>query len=508
MKIIKIISLIIILSKPTSAQYNYFSNRYDFNQSAQEVGFDALPVNNGFIIIDGTTNSPGFSGNIKIGIFFIDSIGVKLWQKFYGRYRANYAPGIGGSFIKVNNGNQYVLGGSYIDSVNHSDVLLIKFNLQGDTLWSKTYGDTLFQFGQQVKETRDKGFVIVGQTAGSPVSNSEVLLIKTDSSGNFEWQKHFGGTHFDIGWAIDTCIDGGFVIAGYTQSYGTNAGSACGNLYCIKTDSMGNRQWDRAFGGQFGDGAYSVVQGRDSSLIFGGYATAFDPSASTTCDNSIGRPWLVKLDLNGNTKWSKTYGNSFFDTSIFMVRELQDGSIVSAGAVGRDTTGGAAQGLVLKVNSEGDSLWYRRYEILHDAHSNNLLRDIRQTPDGGFIAGGVAYVASPDTGTTDIWVLRIDSNGCEVSNCLVNSVSKSEMFTNEVFMFPNPSNNLFHFKMESGSEISFIQITNVLGEIVPVPVTTSQVNAAVDLTQQPCGIYFYSLKTRDNKFFRGKLVKE
>ena len=163
---------------------------------------------------------------------------------------------------------------------------------------------------------------------------------------------------------------------------------------------------------------------------------------------------MIKFDLQGNIRWSKTYGDSLFDTSIFMMRELPDGNIVTAGLVGRDTIGGAAQGLVLKVTYEGDSLWYHRYEILHSVHSNNVLRDIRQVPDGGFIACGVAYVAQPDTGTTDTWVLRIDCNGCEFSNCLVNSVSNPEMNTQEILVYPNPSHNLFHFKIGNNGEIN------------------------------------------------------
>jgi len=134
-----------------------------------------------------------------------------------------------------------------------------------DTLWTRTYGGVSNDNGYFVQQTSDGGYIITGNNSSYTVG-IDVYLIKTDSAGNQQWFRSLGGIGHDYGRCVRQTLDGGYIIAGYTNSYG--AGSF--DVYLVKTDELGSQQWYRTFGGANLDYGYGIQQTHDGGSLLSG----------------------------------------------------------------------------------------------------------------------------------------------------------------------------------------------------------------------------------------------
>jgi len=173
-------------------------------------------------------------------------------------------------------------------------VLLVSFTLVGcgngvapnaEAAWSKTFGGSDFDSAASVQQTSDGGYIIAGGTLSYGAGMDDVWLIKTDSSGDVAWNKTFGGSDYDYGSSVQQTSEGGYIIAGFTSSYG--AGRR--DVWLIKTDSSGDAAWNKTFGGSDHDTARSVRQTSD-----GGYIIAGDTVSYGAGDRDI---WLIKVTV-------------------------------------------------------------------------------------------------------------------------------------------------------------------------------------------------------------------
>ncbi len=306
----------------------------------------------------------------------------------------------------------YILGGytrSY--GAGRRDFWLVKTDSNGTEQWNQTYGGPDDEEAWGVQQTSDGGYILAGYTESYGEDWSEDFwLVKTDSGGNEQWNQTFGGPYWDEAYSVQQTADGGYILAGVTYSYG--AGDE--DVWLVKTDSIGNEQWNKTFYKLDSEGAYSVQQTSDDGYVIAGYTDSYGYG----CYADI---WLIKTDPGGNEQWNQTFG--WFDSEeAYSVQQTTDGGYILAGSTGSYGAGDDDFWLV-KTDSNGTEQWKQTFggPYWDEAYS------VQQTVDGGYIlAGGTSPY---DVGGSDLWVVKTDSNGNEQWNKTFGSTGHDEAYS-------------------------------------------------------------------------------
>ncbi|MBE9483836.1 MAG: YIP1 family protein [Bacteroidetes bacterium] len=323
---------------------------------------------------------------------------VVLIMGFMPEEYTNYASN-GDSILSIEptSDNGYILAGSTTISETGVDSWLIKIDANGSEQWNKTFGGTGRDIAYSAIQTSDGCYLIIGETESYGIE-SDAWLIKIDVNGSEQWNKTFGGNNPDwIGMAQQTS-DGGFVLTGYTESYGKS-----GDAWLIKTDVNGNQQWSKTFGGKDSDWVVSVKKTSDDGYILAGTTESFGAGKYDA--------WLIKTDANGNSQWERTFGGAE-DDMISSFQKTSDGGFILTG----DTVsyGGSYDPYndcywpkvwLIRTDSNGNLQWNRTF----GRYTTNGGRSVQQTSDGGFILAGVGSYY-------DAGLIKTDANGNEQWN--------------------------------------------------------------------------------------------
>jgi Secretion system C-terminal sorting domain len=307
-----------------------------------------------------------------------------LWQKRYGGVYND-----DGFAVAAIVGGYVLAGSTYSFGNGDFDLYVVRLDTTGEVLWSKTFGDTLGDYGYGIATTATGGFVIAGSTIKNGLS--DVFVVCIDSAGQELWRKSFGGSGSDEGRSIQKTQDGGFVICGTSSS----SGAGYSDLYLLKINANGDSLWARTYGGAGGESGMSVNEAQDGSLIAVGSTGSFGQGYSSL--------YAVHTSANGDPLWATTYGgpNSDFGSS---VDEALDGGFIFAGATASATVGYSDVYLV-KTNSSGIVEWSQTYGGAKDDRGYC----VQATDDGGYI------VAATQEGTSsrqiDAYLIKTDLTG-------------------------------------------------------------------------------------------------
>ena len=249
----------------------------------------------GGYIVAGRTVS--FSnGGIQAYLVKTDALGRTMWTKNYGGRGSEEA-----NSIQVTHDGGFVFTG-YSNSVNgKGDVYLVRTDNNGDTLWTKALGGLGIDGGNSVWETNDHGFIITGETYSYGNGTVNAYLIRTDDKGDTIWTRTFGGNGIEQGNSVQETADGGFIITGRTNSFG--AGDY--DVYLIRTDKMGKKMWMHTFGGSGSEDGRSVRQTKNGGFIIAGYTMSYGRGGADI--------FLIRTDNDGNQVWTQTYGGTTDD---------------------------------------------------------------------------------------------------------------------------------------------------------------------------------------------------
>ena len=271
----------------------------------------------------------------------------------------------------------------------------ISLSLQNGNTWMKTFGGDDCDWGNHVLQINDGGYIFVGTTFSySYNGQSDVWLVRTDENGNEIWSKTLGGNRGEGGNSIQQTNDGGYIIGGYTYSYGIG-GEHKTDVWLIKTDANGNELWNTTFGTEYSDEAHSVQQTTD-----GGYIILGDIADHSGMSDDYCILWLIKTDENGNKEWDKIFDTPDEDSDFAdSVQQTTDGGYIIIGTF-ENTMG------LIKTDANGNVMWEKYFDGFGGGDS------VQQTTDGGYIvAGTIEIELSFNRYNMQAWLIKTDNNG-------------------------------------------------------------------------------------------------
>jgi hypothetical protein len=307
-----------------------------------------------------------------------------VFQRTYGGEIQDYGWLVGQPW----EGGYNIVGRTESYGAGDFDVWLVRTDENGDTMWTRTYGGPGYDAGRSVAQTPDNGFIVAGYTNSFGAGSYDVWLIKTDDSGDTAWTRTLGGADMDHGFSVLVASDSGYIMVGRTKSFG--AGDF--DVWLVRTDENGDAMWTRTYGGPNSDVGYAVQQTADRGYIMAASTQSFGAGESDV--------WLLRTDSLGDTVWTRVYGGPSSDYAYTALPTPDSGYVV----VGYTASFGAGDWDVwlLKTDSLGDTAWTRTY----GSSARDLGYSVDMTTDSGYII--VGFTGTP---VTDCWLIKTDGDG-------------------------------------------------------------------------------------------------
>ncbi len=298
------------------------------------------------------------------------------WMRTYGEEGIE----IPYSVKQTADGGYIMAGETWSNTAGWNDFLLVKTDDIGDTIWTRKYGGTDVDRAQSVNQTADGGYYVAGYTESYGSGYSDMWLLRTDDQGDTLWSRTFGTSGaFERAYSGDLTSDGGYVMAGYR--------SPGGEYYVVKVDSLGDEEWTRLYKPNAGPYVYEargIQETDDRGFVIAGNGDSL---------------YVVKTDSLGNVVWDHTYGEGDL---CYDVDQTDDGGYVVAGA--RPVVP-QYYAFLMKIDADGDTLWSNKW-IRND---NSRGHTVEQADDGGYILAGFTFAQA--AWVDSVYVIKTDSEG-------------------------------------------------------------------------------------------------
>jgi len=361
---------------------------------------------------------------------------VKKWDKRFGGTNEEEL-----YYFQQTKDGGYILGGSSQSGISGDktqanignwDYWIVKIDSLGAKQWDKNFGGTDNDQLYSLEQTSDGGYILGGASSSGVGGDKtqavwggmDYWIVKTDSLGNKQWDKDFGGTDYDYLFFLKQTIDGGYILGGWSYSgIGGNKTQGCwggSDYWIIKIDSLGNKQWDKDFGGANNDVLNSLRQTSDGGYILGGYSYSGMTGDKTQANQGSDDYWIIKTDSLGNKLWDKDFGGTDYD-ELYSLQQTTDGGYILAGTSNSGLNGDKTQAQwgfgdywIIKIDSLGIKQWDKDFggTSWEDEFGN-----IFQTMDKGYLVVGTSYSfpsgdkTENNLGIEQTWIVKTDSLG-------------------------------------------------------------------------------------------------
>ncbi|MBP7174520.1 MAG: T9SS type A sorting domain-containing protein, partial [Cloacibacterium sp.] len=477
--------------------------------------YDAIPTPDyGFIlagssISDKNGNKTDINqGNLDYWVWKMDEKGDLDWQKSFGGSGTDFLQS-----IKLTSDAGFILAGTSSsgkgvhkkeESRGQDDFWIIKLDAKGGEIWQKTIGGNGQDRLSSIIQTRDGGYLLAGSSSSDKSGeksekcrgNLDYWIVKLDSEGKILWQKTYGGEQLDILQNVEESKDGGFLLAGFSNSKasGDKLEDSFGynDYWVIKTDDKGEIIWQRIYGGDKDDQLNALVQTRDGMFILGGSSN----SGATNKKNKGNKGtdfWVLKIDEKGEIIWQETYNYGKTDVLTSIV-ENPDGTLLIAGyaqseeiGTGRKDKEGINDYIALKIDSKGEEIWTKTI----GSAGEDLLRKVVETRDGGYLLAGtskgkVSRDKNTNQGSNDFWVVKLRDK------------SKPEKTKAKIEAAPNPAetftNIIVGFEYETGTATLY----DLSGRKLQQSTINGERTVPMEITKYPDGVYIVEIRTNTN----------
>ncbi|MGB9960580.1 MAG: hypothetical protein ACPLKQ_08740 [Candidatus Bathyarchaeales archaeon] len=364
-----------------------YGGKYD------DVAFAMVRTSDGGFALAGWTRIHGI--NSDFWLVRTDAYGNMLWNKVYGGEDEEVAYAL----VETSDGGFALAGLTLSFGAGSRDFWLVKTDAYGNMLWNHTYGGRAEEIAYALIETSDGGLAILGTTYSFGAGSIDFWLVRTDAYGNMVWNRTYGGPDAEEARALVETSDGGFALAGFTDSFG--AGGS--DFWLVKTDAYGNMLWNHTYGGPSSEFAWALVETSDGGLALAGWTVDFIYCIT----------WVVKIDAYGNMLWNHTYGGLGGARALV---ETSDGGLALAGS----------GSCLFKTDAYGNVEWNRTY-------GRAEYRALVETSDGGFVIAGTTHGVG--AGGLDFWLVKTEPIISPLAVSIVSPENKTYITNNVPLTF-------------------------------------------------------------------------
>ena len=488
-----------------------------FGGSSTDQAYSIQQTVDGGYIVGGRTNSNngdifGNHGGIYFWILKLDGLGSIQWKKILGG-SDNETP----FAIHQTSDGGYVVAGNTLSndgnvSGNHGDydAWVVKIDSSGTILWQKTLGGSGWEEAWDVQQTTDGGYIVAGRSGSSDgdltanYGSLDYWIVKLSIVGEIQWQKSLGGSGLDLGYSVEQTTDGGYIVAGESDSQnghitGNHGGS---DYWVVKLNFEGKIEWEKSLGGGGIDRANDIHQTRDGGYIAFGQSNS--NNGDVTDNHGNNDFWVIKLGETGDLVWQKALGGANDDFARSIQQTNDDGFIMTGqtqsnngDVIGND---GGADLWIVKINETGEIQWQKTL----GGTSSETGHSVQQTNDGGYILAGQAKSNNGDVsgvhGGDDYWVIKLSPESSPTSNTQSLPLA----------LYPNPTQESITLNIPAQEPSMTIRITDLLGRQLSQQTISNDVpgSKVLNLATLPNGLYLVSATTPSGTVYCGKVLKQ